>query len=273
MSVIPKKKDPSVTFLNKYGFNVVKAPRAGIEPMCVIGRDVTTNNLGQLRHIWTSDKSEPIIGPPLPSFAFNGTETDALDLSFGLKVLSGALAAFGASVPSLDVAYQSAHSVHFAYTNVTSVSVEPLAVGQYLAHGTLETDNPVVRNYFFDPKSSAYLIIEVLKSDSITITATDSHGVTVGVDLPAIQGLVGTSVKVKPSSSENSTITFTGPTPITFAFNVLQIVRDGDRWMTKGALPSGNIAFGAGVGSTQQQTDASAPIVFDTGSFDCRFDI
>src|ERR1700722_5255378 len=34
-----KKKDPSVTYLNKLGYNVVKLPRTGIEPMDVIGRD------------------------------------------------------------------------------------------------------------------------------------------------------------------------------------------------------------------------------------------
>ena len=28
-----KKKDPSVTFLNRFGYNVIKLPRAGIEPL------------------------------------------------------------------------------------------------------------------------------------------------------------------------------------------------------------------------------------------------
>ena len=102
----------------------------------------------------------------------NGQRTDALDLSVGFSVLANALAAFGASVPSLNVAYKSAHAVQFAYSNVTSTSVAPFDAGNYLAQGTLRTDNPVVRNYFLNEKSRAFLIVEVLKSDSITVSAT-----------------------------------------------------------------------------------------------------
>ena len=40
--IMPKKKDPSVTFLNKFGYNVVKLPRVGIEPLDLIGMDETT---------------------------------------------------------------------------------------------------------------------------------------------------------------------------------------------------------------------------------------
>ena len=43
-----KKKDPSVTYLNKLGYNVVKLPRTGIEPMDVIGRDQTVQWLGPI---------------------------------------------------------------------------------------------------------------------------------------------------------------------------------------------------------------------------------
>ena len=39
MSPLSKKKDPSVTFLNKFGYNIIRLPRTGIEPLDVIGRD------------------------------------------------------------------------------------------------------------------------------------------------------------------------------------------------------------------------------------------
>ena len=38
------------------------------------------------------------------------------------------LAAFGATVPALDVAYSRARTVQFSYTNVTSTVVPPLAL-------------------------------------------------------------------------------------------------------------------------------------------------
>jgi hypothetical protein len=270
-----KKKDPSITFLNKFGYNVIKLPRTGIEPMDVIGRDEVTQWLGPLSRVWTSTEAAPLPGPPHPASAVNGQRTDALDLSLGLSILANTLAAFGATVPSLDLAYKSAHSVQFAYTNVTSTTVAPFDAGNYLAQGTLRTDNPVVKNYFLNEKSKAYLIVEVLKSDSITVSATDSHGVSVGANIPAIQGVVGAKIGVKPSDASNSSVTFTGPVAVTFGFVVQQIIRQDDQWLLHGAAASGDIAFAVpGFGPPGQAAEPTEdPTVFDTGDLDCRLTI
>lgn len=272
MSLLPKKKDPSITFLNKFGYNVIKLPRTGIEPMDVIGRDKVTQWLGPLSKVWTSTGPEPIPGPPHPASAVNGQRTDALDLSLGLSILANTLAAFGASAPSLNAAYKNAHSIQFAYTNVTSTSVSPFDAGNYLAQGTLRTDNPVVKNYFFNEDSKAYLIVEVLKADSITVTATDSHGTEVGLSLPEIEGLLDAKVGVKPSNASNSTVTFTGPAPVTFGFMVQQIAREGEVWTLRGAAASADIAFGAPGMNVSAEADAN-PLVFDTGDRECRLEM
>ncbi len=276
MTPLPKKKDPSITFLNKFGYNVIKLPRTGIEPMDLIGRDQVTQWLGPIRSVWEGDPKdpEPMPGPPHPASAVNGQRTDALEISLGLSVLANALAAFGASMPSLNAAYKSAHSVQFAYTNVTSTSVSTLLAGNYLASGKLRTDNPVVKNYLYSDKSMAFLIIEVLKSNSITVSATGSNGEDVGISLPAVQGLVGAKIDVKPSNTSNSTITFTGPEAVTFGFSVQQIARDGENWTLHGAAPSADIAFaGPGFGAVQESDEAPNPLVFDTGDFDCCLSI
>ncbi len=262
-----KKKDPSVTYLNRFGYNVVKLPRVGIEPMDVIGKDETTQWLGPLRAVWTSTVAEPVLSPPRPAAAVAGQKTDQLDLGFGIKILANALAAFGATVPSVDFAFQKASKVQFSYTAVTSTAVAPLDAGNYLTNGKLNSDNPVVRHYFTGQESQAFLIVDVLKSDSITVTATDSHGVEVGVDVPAIQGVVGANVKVSPSSASNSTITFTGTQPVTFGFIVNEIEFDGGKWSLTGAEASGDKSFGAAAGSetAPPQGAASGPILLSSG--------
>src|SRR5271168_2245921 len=253
-----------MTYLNKLGYNVVKLPRTGIEPMDVIGRDTTMQWLGTIDTIWTSAVPKPLPSPPKAATAVNGQRTDALDLSVGLGILANTLAAFGASAPSLDVAYKSAHAVQFSFGDVTVTSVAPFVAGSYLAKGDLDTANPAVTNYF-NGKATAYLIVEVLKSNSITVTATDSHGVAVGVDLPAIQGVVDAKISVKPSNASNTSITFSGPDAVTFGFAVQQIARDGNAWTLHGAAPSGDIAFGiSGVGpAIGAASDAPTPIIFD----------
>src|SRR5271168_1033504 len=201
-----------MTYLNKLGYNVVKLPRTGIEPMDVIGRDTTMQWLGTIDTIWTSAVPKPLPSPPKAATAVNGQRTDALDLSIGLGILANTLAAFGASAPSLDAAYKSAHAVQFSFGDVTVTSVAPFVAGSYLAKGDLDTANPAVTNYF-NGKATAYLIVEVLKSNSIAV----------GVDLPAIQGVVDAKISVKPSNAANTTITFSGPDAVTFGFAVQQI--------------------------------------------------
>ena len=238
-----KKKDPSITYLNNLGYNVVKLPRAGIEPMDVIGRDETNQWLGPLRAVWTSSSVEPKPDAPRPAVEISGKKTDNLDLGVGLKVLANALAAFGATLPSLDFAYKRARSVQFSYTDVTVTSVSPFDAGNYLAEGTLKTQNPVVEHYFQDPEAQAFLIVSVLKSSSITVSATDEHGVSVGVDVPAIQEMLGVNVSVKHSATNANDLTFKGQTPITFGFSLNEIQYDGKHWTIHGIAPSGENAF------------------------------
>lgn len=267
---MPKKKDPSVTFLNRFGYNVVRLPRAGIEPMDVIGRDDTTQWLGPLASVWTSTVPVPTPLPPRPAAPVNGQKTDQLQATFGLKILANALAAFGATVPALDVAYRRARTVQFAYANVTSTVVPPLEAGNYLAAGTLNSDNPVVRHYFTDEEPQAFLIVDVLKADALTVTASDERGVAIELDVPAIQQLVGANVSVKPSGSSTSTLTYSGPSPVTFGFVVDEIEYDGTHWSLRGAAPSGALAFGTAGAHAQgaaSGTLTEAPILLGSG---CR---
>jgi len=253
--IMAKKKDPSITFLNKFGYNVIRLPRVGIDPMDIIGKDKTTQWLGPIRSVWSSTASEPVPATN-PASVVNGQKTDALDISIGIKVLANALAAFGATMPSLDLAYSRAGNVQFGYTNVTSTAVAPLEAGNYLSAGTLKDVNPVVKHYFLEQETEAYLIVDVLKSDSITVTAIDKNGVEVGVDVPAIQGVVGANISVKPSSSSNSTVTYSGAKPVSFGFIVQSIHREGDVWVLQGAEPSGDLSFGV-TGGTGPQTSTS----------------
>jgi hypothetical protein len=64
---MPVCKDPSLTFLNQFGYNVIKLPRTGIEPMHVVGRDETTQlprtvELGMEKHPARADPNPPRTG-------------------------------------------------------------------------------------------------------------------------------------------------------------------------------------------------------------------
>ena len=51
--------DPSLTYLNGFGYNVIRLPRKGIEPLDVLGRDQSLEKLGALPDIVLSTVAAP----------------------------------------------------------------------------------------------------------------------------------------------------------------------------------------------------------------------
>lgn len=235
--------DPALTFLNKFGYNVVKMPRAGIDPLLVLGRDKALNPIGPLSTVWRAEQAPPAPGPPQAATSVEGQKSEKLDLSIGLKLLANALAAFGATTPSLEFAYSRARKVQFTFTNVKSVSIDPFTLGDYLASGDLNLQNPFVSRYFDDDDTNAYIVTEVLKSDTVTVTATDSNEVGVKLDVPAISNVVGASVKISGGGDSSGTLSYTGPDAVTFGFRAFEIIYADGRWSVKGIKPSGDLAF------------------------------
>jgi hypothetical protein len=238
--------DPRLTYLNSYGYNVVKLPRAGIEPLQVIGKDHgSLEDLGPLSTIWQATSSPPALQGPNVAASVNGQKTDDLKLSVGLDILASVLQGMGAASPKVAVAYTDARSVQFTFANVTETVVMPLDVGHYLSAGDLDSASPFA-SYFLDHEKQAFVITSVLKSNSITVTAKQDSGTTISVDIPVIEQIVGANVSVGTSSTNNGDITFKGAQPLTFGFKVFGITYGGGHWQVYGQPASGGSALGLG---------------------------
>ena len=280
-----KQKDPSVSKLNDLGYNVIKVPRTDIAPLELLARDARSKQLskiGKISSFWKTAAPIPVPGPPSVAASLNNTHSNKLDLGFGLDLLKGALAVFGASAPSLDLSHTSAKSLQFNYTGVTTVSIDTGLIGDYLTEGTLAVTNPETKHRFLDEGSEVYIITEVIRSTSITVTATDEHGNGVSLSAPEIHGIVGGNVSVKPSAATNSGVTFesatTPPTAANFGFKAMLL-----KWQpTPGGDPgkgtwnfqdADNITFAAPVLGGAAPTESIGPIVFETGPDSCLLDL
>ena len=256
-------RDPRLTYLNNNGYNVVLLPREGIEPLDVLGRvDGDVTRLGTMSQIWTSRVPTPSSGLPHPAASVTGTKTDDMDLSIGLGLLCNILNGMGAIVdlPKLTVAYQRARKVQYTFGEVEAVSIDPFAIGNFLASGDLRVNNPFVERYFDEEGTSAYVINEVLKSDSITVSSKDEHGTSVSVDLPAIQQLVSAKVSVTSKASEAFDLSYKASSKITFGFKAFGIIFTDGKWTVHGVKPSGDLAFGL----TVKGAAKLRPILFGT---------
>lgn len=236
-------RDKSLTFLNDKGYNVVRLPRAGIEPLDLLGRDGRSMEwLGRLDALWRSPNPVPQLRAPQPAADIEGKTTSALELSAGLALLKGVLSAFNVGA-GLDAAYRHAATLEFAFSNVRSVAVAPLEVGSYLARGSADLGNPVIERYFMDDHTDGFVIAEVLKSDRLKVTARREDGAELKVDADQIKGALGAKVGVSTGGAHDSTLTYAGDTPVTFGFKLFVIeLRDG-RWSVSGVKPGAGTAF------------------------------
>lgn len=238
--------DKSLTYLNDLGYNVVRLPRKGLDPLDVLGRDGRSlERLGRLDQLWISRQPVPQIGRPQPAAHINGQATSEMSMSMGLKVLNGVLKSIGVGSAELAFAYKSADTVQFTFGNVTTRSVVPLEVGNFLSEGDVRSNNPFVEHYFTDDDTDAYIVTEVLQSNEITVSAKDRHGGAVKLDIPSIEAMLGGDVSASAGDAAGTKITYKGKDASTFGFKVFAAAFDS-RWHIAGVQPAAELSFSAG---------------------------
>jgi hypothetical protein len=242
-------KDPVTEEFNKRGYNLVKLPRVGIEPMDVLGRDGDSmEKLGSIDEVWSSTVPVPTISAPAPTAGIEGAKTSDLDVGIGLKLLGNALAGLGGgiSLPSLNFAFKRARKVQFTFANVESTSVTPFALGKFLASGTLDMSNPFAGHYFGNDDTQEYVIFEVLKSNALSVTAKNDSGVVVDADVGALNGALSTNVKAQVGASGTAEVTFIGTAKVTFAFKLFEVLFENGKWTPRGMAADDGLSFMVG---------------------------
>ena len=256
---MPWCEDKAITFLNKFGYNVIKLPRAGIEPLDVLGRDRVVQPLGTAGQFWGDPASLPQPTGPQPTAFASGVESDDLELKLGLNVLQNALAGLGIKVldgGKLEASYRNSKSLKFKIDKPFSVSIELLALSNYLKDRTLDWSNDLVKRYFLDEDRDVFIITEVLKSQNFSITATDAQNAKVDVDVSLLKGAVSGNVNIQPVKSDSTQeLQFAGDTPITFGFKCIKVRFHEGTWKLRDVDPAGALSFGPSAAGVADASD------------------
>lgn len=216
-------KDKYVSFLNRFGYNVVRLPRAGIRPLMLLGRQHgATALLGDVKLlIEESDRKRPEMDVDLDAAPLKGQQSSSLDVAVGLNLLGTFLGALGGNL-GVKTAYSGAQKVTFQFDDVVLDRVLPGDVGEFLKRGTVNADNPVFQQYVVG-NGDLFLITETLKSKKFTVSASKKDGTEVGLDIPAIKELVGGNVAVTATSERTATVTYEGDNRVVFGFACFQV--------------------------------------------------
>ena len=180
-------RDEKIAYLSKFGYNVIKLPRAGIRPLTVAflkgGKQLV--ELGYLPEIWTSNKVPgSTTGEDVAKIG--GQSTNKMNASAGLDVLSNLVQALGVDPIKVKTQYDRASAFEFHFKDVERERITAFALGQYLIDGKMSSADPFVQRYF-QPSEKVYVVTEVLKSSGFGVTATDESKTGLDIEIPVIQ--------------------------------------------------------------------------------------
>jgi hypothetical protein len=208
---------PVVKELNSLSYDVIREPREGITPLMVLANaSGRMERLGLLSAMIVNTVMLPEISPDQAAATINIERTDSFEFGFGIQLLKQLLKALGAPSADLSASFQNSNKLEFKYENVISNSVDLIALGGALKSAMPDIGNDLVRQLNGDGK--AYVIVEILKSNAFSVTAKDSNGLDLKVELPGIQEVLGANVKVGSKSEGSRAVTFSGSKHLCFAF-------------------------------------------------------
>lgn len=239
-------RDPALTYLNGFGYNVVAFPRAGIQPLDLLSWKGRVTGAGRLTDWWDA-APVPEITPPLPCPDLEGVTTARMELATGARLLSGFLGGLGAAIPSVSIrgAFQQAGSLRFSLRDVETRTASAVAIGAYLARASRRA--PALEGRLL-------VITEILQTCKLAISARTSAGSALEVRLPPFQ--VQLEGKLGIERVSEGEINFTGREPVVFGFRAFEIRDENNRLRLRGVQPSGGTAL---AGSSED------PVLIDAG--------
>ncbi|MDZ8028027.1 MAG: hypothetical protein RMY36_012520 [Nostoc sp. SerVER01] len=217
--------DKAIDHLNQLGYNAIKLPREGITPLTVLSRDPKTSIstiYGNLRDIVAEPvPSLPQVFENLQAGTISGLKTNKLELKFGISILNDLLSALGGKSAGIESVFRKASTIEFEYENVQYDTVMPASVTKFLRGSKPSIDDDFVAQ--FNEQGEAYIIIDVLKSNSFGIRVYQDSDRGIDINIDAIKNVIGLNSKISVEKKVDTKISFNGSQALGFGFKACPI--------------------------------------------------
>lgn len=250
MGILPNCKDPTLKALKTIGYNVVQLPRVNLQPtQLLVSENKRLKRLGEMSSVFTAGQNAPAIPPisadrPGPSIQI--TKTAALDLGVGLNILGGLISALGGSTLGLNLAYAKAHKIEMEYSGTLENSAELALIDAFLSGATVNPFATAIKQML--EADMVYVVTSTLKSNKLTVKATDQNKSSIGIDVPVLAQAIGGNLKVSGSGASSTTVTFEGNVPLAFAFQAVKLIFDNGAYRSMKLIDGGGV-IGEAVGA------------------------
>ena len=229
--------DPFLNLLKSISYLSLRLPRADVQPLQLVGidgKDLTV--LGQLTDIMKPAPGAPVAGPPAvhsdiqTANQIQGTRSATVKLSIGLNLLSGIISALTGQSLDVSAAYQRASTISFEFDDVTVNNVSIILLDKFLNNSDIDPAAKQVQDLMI--AGNAGITTAVACTKRYLISAQDSHGTDINVDVPAIKQVVGGKLGVSTSANNGSKVAYEGTTPIAFGVQAIRLGFDANGKIT-----------------------------------------
>jgi hypothetical protein len=223
------RPDESITFLKDRGYSVFRVPRSDTRPLHTLVRTgkKDLDRLGELGTITIAGTNPlpPVSADNVAPIEISGKESSSTKIEVGINILGNLIKALGGNTLGISAGFTRAKALIFKYENVLEDHVTVDRLDQFLTTCSFRPDGTAVIDALID--DTVFVITSTLKSKKFTVNAKGDSGTSVGLDVPAINGLVSGSLKVDVTKATEGTVTFESATvPVVFGFQAIQIFTD-----------------------------------------------
>lgn len=216
--------DPFVKALKSAGYNMVRLPKADIKPMQLLYKNGDAlERLGAVTKLLTAGETiaVPQMTNDVRAANISGQRTSEMKIGLGISLLGTVIGAMGGSTLGLENEYKNAKTASFEFNDVLEDRIEVVDLDQYLGDADINPASVYVGKLLEADK--LFITTAVIKSTKFIFEAKDSSGNSIGVNVPAIQGIVSGNVKVGTESTATTKLNYEGKMPLIFGFQAVQI--------------------------------------------------
>ena len=233
--------DPAISYLKDFGYSVLRLPRRDFAPLQMLATGHKgLDPMGALGTVMTGGGALPALKIDEAAANVSGQRTSELSIGVGLSILGSILGAMGGGKIGLEAAYKGARKVTFEFNDVLRDSLEIAVLDKYL--GRSDVDPASVHMGTLLESDNIYIVTATLKSRKFTIDAKADRNASAGLDLPALQKLVGAKVKIALAAGSANALVYESIEPLVFGFQAVRLYFDDGHYSAFEPLSPGDTA-------------------------------
>jgi len=234
---MPLCKDEAISQLNSLGYDVVRLPRADLQPLdVVIERDGQFTRLAQLPRLWISESPVPIITEQPPGPNLKSVTTSQLKGRFGIQALIDVVKV------GLHLSGKRQSSMRMVAQDLIVQSCPFDDILNYVVKGETDPAN-AAGTIFSDDSNRIWLVIEVIASSKLQIIVGEGSDAEAAASAAELTKTLSATAEISTATSSGNTIVYSRKTPLVFGFKTAEVIYENG-WKLELPSPAGKKYMG-----------------------------